>query len=664
MRSRQRSLLLGGLAAAFCLCSGLALADDTVCVSCHSDEAALSDAGDRAKQLVVTDQALVGSIHEGLSCTDCHVDLAGDPPIPHPPDLAPASCDTCHSDTVEMVRSSIHGRKIEPKPGYETICAACHGSHQIRPPDDLQSKTNPHHLGETCGQCHRKDKFGRDPVAEWQASVHGRAAIEGEELEAPTCNVCHHPHAVRALEDPAEPLNRRNQPTLCGRCHTSELNALLRGVHGRAWKAGNLASAICTDCHGAHAIQHPADEGSIYASHISNTCGQCHGDPELTSRFDLRPDSVITYDQSYHGRGTGWGSSAVANCASCHRYHDIRSQNDPASSVNPRNLRRTCGQPDCHSGATESFSTTPAHARAVVRGIDWPRWTRYVYIAIISLTLVFMAVHQVLEQKTLARTTHAHAPHKGVAAAVKRPRLEPLSRFEKQDGKWVVVRWDRNQILQHLFLVISFSALVLSGFALYLPAEWAGKLGVLGKPLFDLRGQIHRVAALVMVISSLYHLYWLFFTRRGRREFVELLPDPLHDGRDMIASFAWFVGLRDAPPPGRRFTYREKLEYWALVWGTFVMVASGVVLWTEDNWPALVVQLSQVVHGYEALLAFAAILLWHMFGVHLKPGIFPMNRTWIDGWMPVHAMKEEHREEYEAMIAWQGVDPDRDEEGA
>nr|MCU0231141.1 hypothetical protein [Acidobacteriota bacterium] len=99
-----------------------------------------------------------------------------------------------------------------------------------------------------------------------------------------------------------------------------------------------------------------------------------------------------------------------------------------------------------------------------------------------------------------------------------------------------------------------------------------------------------------------------------------------------------------------------------LVWGTIVMVVSGIVLWTESAWPALVVELSQIVHGYEALLAFAAILLWHLFGVHLKPGIFPMNRTWIDGGMPMHAMKEEHRDEYDEVVAWQGVDPERDRE--
>jgi cytochrome b subunit of formate dehydrogenase len=159
-------------------------------------------------------------------------------------------------------------------------------------------------------------------------------------------------------------------------------------------------------------------------------------------------------------------------------------------------------------------------------------------------------------------------------------------------------------------------------------------------------------------------MYWLAFTKRGRRELVELLPDVLHDGKDLVGNFAWFLGFRDTPPPGRRYTYREKLEYWALVWGTIVMVVSGVVLWTESHWPALVVELSQLVHGYEALLAFAAILLWHLFGVHLKPGIFPMNRTWIDGGMPVHAMKEEHREEYDELIAWQGIDPERDREDA
>ncbi|MBP7149338.1 MAG: hypothetical protein KBD01_17545, partial [Acidobacteria bacterium] len=166
--------------------------------------------------------------------------------------------------------------------------------------------------------------------------------------------------------------------------------------------------------------------------------------------------------------------------------------------------------------------------------------------------------------------------------------------------------------------------------------------------------------ALIMIGLSIYHAAWLIWTARGRRELIEMLPDPLHDLKDLKGSFAWFVGARPAMPPARRYTYREKMEYWALVWGTLVMVVSGVILWTAPHWPSLAVRLSSVVHGYEALLALLAILVWHMLGVHFKPGIFPMNPTWLRGSLGLHAMKEEHRAEYEQLVAWHGFDPEKE----
>ncbi|MBP7148387.1 MAG: cytochrome c3 family protein, partial [Acidobacteria bacterium] len=558
--------------------------ENDVCANCHADKSMLEQAGARAEALVVTDESLVGSPHEGFSCSDCHQDLApGDAEIPHPPKLAPAGCSPCHDDTITTFSESdsVHARKFQPAPGARTACAACHGSHAIRPSDDPDSRTHRLKLAETCAGCHKPGPGGAGPVSEWKRSVHGRAALEWEVEDAPTCSVCHKPHEVRQPEDPRDPLNRRNQMNVCGACHPSELKTVLRGVHGKAWQKGNLASAICTDCHGAHDIQRPRDRDSrTYASSVSRTCGKCHGDPDLTTRFHLRPDSVITYDQSFHGQATQWGSTAVANCASCHRYHDIRAASDPASSVNPKNLKETCGRADCHPAASPAFLNLPVHAKAARVGVDWPRITRVSYLLILSATIVFMIVHQVLEAAVLRRSKKAAHGQGPPEEPVRRPRIAPLSRFELRDGGWTVSRWDTNQIVQHLLLVISFTTLVLTGFALQMPANWARSLGEWGPTLFDLRSLLHRMAALIMIGLSIYHAAWLIRTARGRRELIEMLPDPLHDLKDLKGSFAWFVGARPDMPPARRYTYREKMEYWALVWGTLVMVVSGVILWT------------------------------------------------------------------------------------
>lgn len=638
-------------------------ADNALCSGCHGDKSMLGEAGERADSLVIVEDSLKNSPHEGFSCVDCHQDLAsGD--VPHPPRLAPATCSPCHDDVTEKFKGSLHDLRIKPPPGLKSPCAACHGTHAIRKSDSAESMTHRAKLADTCATCHPPHPDGSGPVAEWKRSIHGRAALSWEVDDAPTCSVCHEPHSIRLAEDPASSLNRRNQMKVCAACHASETKALRRGVHGKSFEAGNMGAAICVDCHGTHDIQRPRDTHShVYAAAVSDTCGKCHGDPDLTTRFNLRADSVITYNESFHGRGTRWGATNVANCASCHRYHDIRPAADPGSSVHPRNLVLTCGQAECHPAATFAFAQTPVHRRIEGGWLQPVRLTRVAYLIIISFTLVFMVFHQVLEARVLWGMKQGHhlpAAEPG-APPVPPPVLPPLSAFEKREGRWVVVRWDRNQIVQHLALVISFTLLVVTGFMLKIPESWTQKLGDLGPAVFDLRSLVHRISAVVMTLGSIYHLYWIIATPRGRREFAALLPDPLHDLKDMRGTLAWFLGLRDAPPPGRRYTYREKLEYWALVWGTLVMVASGVILWTASHWSALVLELAQVVHGFEALLAFLAILIWHMLGVHLKPAVFPMNRTWLDGSMPAPAMEEEHKTEYDQMVAWQGFDPAKED---
>lgn len=656
--------LLSLLLAAAATSAGLAVPDDT-CLGCHSSKDSLSDAGPRAGELVVDAKSLKGSVHDGFSCTQCHADLAADnAEIPHAKTLKPVDCSTCHADTADMLRKeSIHATRMPAAPGAKSPCAQCHGNHQIRSAKDPDSTTGAHRIADTCAKCHAGKPVGggKDPITDWKHSVHGRLAVESEVADAPTCAACHKPHQIRPVSDPADPLNRRNRSNVCGSCHPSELKTLLRGVHGKSWAAGNLAAPVCTDCHGSHDIQRIHDRGSrVYASAVSATCGKCHGDPDLTTRFGLRPDRVSTYENSYHGKGSHWKDANVANCASCHRYHDVRAGSDPASPVHDNNLRATCGRPDCHPGATQQFAKLPVHAGAASPGQAALRYVKIGYVLIITLTLAFMAVHQTLDlgaafrERRKAKQGHAH---QAVVAGGMPPRVEPLTKLVKRDGKWVMERWQPVQFVQHFFLATTFLTLCFTGFALEIPFAWAERFGSLGPTLFDLRSLLHRICAVLMIATSVFHIFWVLLTRRGRREIVEMLPVPLHDANHMLQNFLFFLGIRKEPFPGRRYTYKEKLEYWALVWGTIVMVVTGIVLWSASRWPWIVVEVSRIVHTYEAILAFGAIVIWHMFSVQFRPGIFPTAPTWYNGSVTMHVMEEEHSEELQQIVAWHGVDP-------
>jgi cytochrome b subunit of formate dehydrogenase len=106
------------------------------------------------------------------------------------------------------------------------------------------------------------------------------------------------------------------------------------------------------------------------------------------------------------------------------------------------------------------------------------------------------------------------------------------------------------------------------------------------------------------------------------------------------------LGLRDHTPCIQRFSYVEKAEYWALVWGTAVMIITGLALWFDNVviqlLPKGVLDVVLVVHYWEAWLATLAILVWHMYSTVFNPHVYPMNPSWITGTMPEEMYHHEH----------------------
>jgi cytochrome b subunit of formate dehydrogenase len=88
------------------------------------------------------------------------------------------------------------------------------------------------------------------------------------------------------------------------------------------------------------------------------------------------------------------------------------------------------------------------------------------------------------------------------------------------------------------------------------------------------------------------------------------------------------------------------VEYWALVWGSIVMMITGLFLWFDDLailfFPKGFLDVMLVIHFYEAWLASLAILIWHMYSTIFSPAVYPMNPSWINGKMPEESYKHEH----------------------
>jgi cytochrome b subunit of formate dehydrogenase len=122
---------------------------------------------------------------------------------------------------------------------------------------------------------------------------------------------------------------------------------------------------------------------------------------------------------------------------------------------------------------------------------------------------------------------------------------------------------------------------------------------------------------------------------------------------DAVGAIKYGLGLTKDKPKIGRFGYVEKSEYWALVWGTVVMTATGVIMWMENTFIKLLTKLgwdiARTVHFYEAWLAVLAIIVWHLYFVIFNPDVYPMNAAWLTGTLPEDVLAKEHPLEYEKL---------------
>lgn len=156
---------------------------------------------------------------------------------------------------------------------------------------------------------------------------------------------------------------------------------------------------------------------------------------------------------------------------------------------------------------------------------------------------------------------------------------------------------------------------------------------------------IHRAAGTLITVVFLLHLFLLAFTRRGRRQFVGLLPR-LKDFKDAYQLLLFNLGLRkNRPALSLPFTFYEKLEYWALIWGTVIMAVTGVALWftgaSLSLVPKWILDVMLLIHFYEAILASLAILVWHLYWTVFDPMVYPYNPAMFSRKIPSYLVEVE-----------------------
>ncbi|MBL8211711.1 MAG: cytochrome b/b6 domain-containing protein [Bryobacterales bacterium] len=503
-----------------------------------------------------------------------------------------ADCASCHDLT----------KKLEASKHAALTCDTCHDQHTAYPHPKNAPKPE-------CSSCHS------DINKMFVMSVHGRERAKGN-TGAPECASCHgSAHEVTSATTEAF---RKTVPETCGMCHSEIGEQFQKSEHGKALTAGVKEAPTCTDCHGEHAILEKSRKDSpVNKAQIRDTCARCHGDLRLAGRFGLPADRITSFDASFHGLAAKGGSQTVANCASCHGFHTVLKSSDPNSMTHPTNLAKTCGQ--CHPGAGDRFALGTIHWLEGGQEPGGVRYVRLFYWGVIPLTLGLMFLHHAGD---FVRKLIALRFRKGGATG---------RASEGIPGEMRMLPFER---IQHAMLALSFIILGWTGFALKFPDTfWAQPL-VMWESLWPVRGTVHRIAAVVFTACGLLHVVSLMVNRQLRQHWMTLLPR----GRDVsegIAQMMYNLGLRKTKPVVSPHSYAEKVEYWAVVWGALVMGVSGALLWF-NNWamaqfPKNWLDIATAVHYYEAVLACAAIVIWHFYSVLFDPDVYPMDTAWLTG---------------------------------
>lgn len=587
--------------------------------------------------------AVAGSVHEGVTCVECHRDAEN---LPHRPRLNLRTCGiSCHSDEAAAYDAGSHMAAFSRGDDLAPGCVSCHGGHRM---GSLETRDAPHHRMNSatlCSECHVQhspeadEKTPASWVDEYMASTHAKAMREGGLVWSANCVDCHGAHGVHPSTDERSSVHRAHVPETCGRCHVGVSETYALSVHGVRLDEGDEDAPVCTDCHAAHGITRASETG--FALGIINECGRCHDSED--GREGKLGTWYQSYLESYHGQAANLGSTLAARCSDCHGTHDIKSVDDPGSRVHEARLAETCGV--CHPGAGKNFVDFDPHANyrdAEHYPILFGVWLYF--LVMMSSVFTFFGLHTLL-WFFRAKYEHAKNGKHGVESA---------------EAKTAIRRFTMLNRINHALVVITFFGLTATGIPLVFSHQhWAQVMMSLFGGV-HVAGLWHRFFAIMLVINFAVHFYGLgraFLRRKVPWHVWVFGPDSLvprwKDATDVAGMLKWFfVGGKH--PRFDRWTYWEKFDYWAEVGGSMIIGGSGFLLWfpelTSHILPGWIYNVAMIVHGYEALLAIGFIFTIHFFNAHLRPGMFPVDEVIFTGSMSEEELKAHRPEEYDRLV--------------
>jgi len=499
-------------------------------------------------------------------------------------------------------------------------------------------------------------------VENFQQSVHGIKPDDPPEIAAlkPDCKYCHLNDLFQLPTTfiPEKSLER------CMNCHRE------KGISN-------------TFIHMSHRLRHKTTRSH---KEVVELCSSCHGDADFINAVGftgLKAEAVGSYKETIHYRIIQFGAEKAADCIGCHassKIHDIRPKDDPESMINVQNRYLTCQQQDCHPNASKEIAAIDTHLTSQKKENPEIHYLEIIMQLIMFLTL--FTLFTLMGMETYGRLRNKDARFlrwKRVPKPFEREKdcnphtthtftnfqnlgmIPNLHRYVNFTPKGDYPRYSIHIVSTHLIMAITFTVAVLTGIPLYFHnAHWAQQFVALCGGI-DVTRSVHHVNALIFTINIIYHLLVLLIStivkvKAGKFDYRRTMIPSVKDLKDVYDDFKYFLGMTNRRPPMEKFMYKQKLHYYAMIWGCSVLILSGTCLLFPAKmvelipFPKISFNLLRLLHADESILALLVILFWHLYNVHVAPGRFPIQWTWLTGKISRDHQIEEHRLEYQKQV--------------
>lgn len=213
------------------------------------------------------------------------------------------------------------------------------------------------------------------------------------------------------------------------------------------------------------------------------------------------------------------------------------------------------------------------------------------------------------------------------------------------DTEEKIRRFSRGRIVEHWLTVVTFLTLVVTGISqkfLYLDiSQWCiMKLGGI-----DSVRLIHRYAGVAFVIVAASHIVTAALGVVLKKWQPSMVINK-NDFTDAVHDIRYYIGMENSPARCDRYNYKQKFEYWGILTGGLMMIATGLILW----FPTFVVRLlpgelipvAKALHSNEALVIVLLIAVWHIYNSIFSPEVFPLDTSIFTGYLSKERMAREH----------------------